>query len=245
MNINKLSHAYIASGEQADKVAMAAVCGSRDNIPCGTCPHCGKVLRGIHPDIAEITPEGREITVGQVREVRRDAYIMPNEAGCKAYIISPADAMNASAQNALLKLLEDPPSYAVFIMKTDNPQALLPTVRSRCAMLRSVPEVAESENSKVEAMADEFFKALDSSDLELVRVMFKLEKDLTKEAFAEFLAFARVRAVTALQDPELSAPERYSRAERILARAQEYCDFNVGTGHIAGLICAELMETSV
>jgi DNA polymerase III delta prime subunit len=241
MNINKLSHAYIAAGENADKIAMAAVCDSHNNRPCGTCIHCGKVLRGLHPDIAEITPEGREITVGQVREVRRDAYIMPNEAARKAYIISPADMMNASAQNALLKVLEDPPSHAVFILKTDNPQALLPTVRSRCAMLRSTPEMDASSDSEAEALSRSFFEALGSSDLEFVSIMFKLEKDLTKEAFAEFLTHARIHAAAALRNPELSAPEQYSRAERILARAQEYCDFNVSTGHIAGFICAELI----
>ncbi|MCL2401582.1 MAG: hypothetical protein FWC90_02945 [Oscillospiraceae bacterium] len=241
MNINKLSHAYIAAGAQADQIAMAAVCDSLDNKPCGTCPHCGKVSRRIHPDIAEVAPTGREITVGQVREARRDAYIMPNEAARKVYIISPADTMNTSAQNALLKVLEDPPPHAVLILKTDSPQALLPTVRSRCVTLRSVPEFNEAENSEAEAMADDFFEALEGSDIALVQIMFKLEKELTKEAFAEFLTYARSRAAAALRNPDLSAQARYSRAERVLARAEEFCDFNVGTGHIAGLICAELI----
>ena len=72
----------------------------------------------------------RDITVDQIREISADAYILPNEADRKVYIINEAEKMNLSAQNASLKLLEEPPNGAVLLLCTDNPSALLPTVRS-------------------------------------------------------------------------------------------------------------------
>ena len=75
----------------------------------------------------------------QVRALRTDAYVRPNEAERKVYLLERADRMNASAQNAMLKLLEDGPAYAVFFLLAENGSALLPTVRSRCETLELAP----------------------------------------------------------------------------------------------------------
>ena len=99
--------------------------------------------QGIHPDVRWVGDDGKDITVGQVRALRSDAYIRPNEAQRKVYVIENAQTMNASAQNAMLKLLEEGPAYAAFLLLTDNAAALLPTVRSRCEVLALSPVTQE------------------------------------------------------------------------------------------------------
>ena len=148
-----LAHAYIVAGPAgsgrhtlAAQMAAALVCSAQPQLrPCGRCSHCRKAAGGIHPDITVIAGSGgKPITVDQVRALRTDAYVRPNEAERKVYLLERADRMNASAQNAMLKLLEEGPAYAAFLLLTDNAAALLPTVRSRCELLPLSP-VTEAE----------------------------------------------------------------------------------------------------
>lgn len=142
-----LSHAYILSGPAgsgkrtlAGLLAAALVCDRRGGaLPCLSCAGCRKAEGGIHPDIVRVGDDGKDISVAQVRALRADAYIRPNEAERKVYILENAQTMNASAQNAMLKLLEDGPAYAVFFLLAENGSALLPTVRSRCETLELAP----------------------------------------------------------------------------------------------------------
>lgn len=148
-----LSHAYLLSGPAgcgkrtlAGLLSQALVCSGAGEVPCGACDHCRKAVAGVHPDILRVGNDGKDITVSQVREVRSDAYIRPNEAGRKVYILENAQTMNGSAQNALLKLLEEGPAYAAFLLLSDNSGAMLPTVRSRCELLTLSPVTpAEAE----------------------------------------------------------------------------------------------------
>lgn len=143
-----LSHAYILSGAVgsgrhtlARLLAAAMLCTSQGEKPCGRCGPCTKVLRGLHPDVSVITgpAEGKPIAVDQVRGLRSDAYIRPNEGERKIYLLEGADQMNPSAQNAMLKLLEEGPPYAVFLLLAENAGGLLQTVRSRCEELALSP----------------------------------------------------------------------------------------------------------
>lgn len=146
-----LSHAYILSGPTgigkhtlSRLLAAAFVCRGGGDAPCLTCPDCRKAMAGIHPDISLAGDDGKDISVAQVRALRSDAYIRPNEAQRKVYILANAQTMNDSAQNAMLKLLEEGPPYAAFLLLTDNAAALLQTVRSRCEELALAP-VTEAE----------------------------------------------------------------------------------------------------
>lgn len=144
-----LSHAYILSGPTgsgrhtlAKIVTAAFLCtGQKENSPCGMCVSCKKVQSGIHPDVTVFSgpAPGKPITVDQIRALRSDAYIRPNEGARKVYILENVQAMNTSAQNAMLKLLEEGPGYAVFLLLTDNAAALLQTIRSRCEELALSP----------------------------------------------------------------------------------------------------------
>lgn len=141
-----LSHAYILSGPAgsgkrtlAALLSAALVCsGPAEQAPCLRCSGCRKAMGGIHPDVVRAGAEG-DINVAQIRALRADAYIRPNEAGRKVYLLERAHTMNPSAQNAMLKLLEEGPAYAAFLLLTDNAAALLPTVRSRCEHLPLSP----------------------------------------------------------------------------------------------------------
>lgn len=137
----QLTHAYILSGEDpaateqaAKALAAAMLCeGEGGEAPCGVCRPCRKIAKGTHPDLVDIAPEaGKDLTVGQIRALRSDAYIRPNEGARKVYLLHDAQRMNPSAQNALLKVLEEGPRYAAFLLLCGNAGALLETIRSRC-----------------------------------------------------------------------------------------------------------------
>jgi len=249
MNFNRLSHAYIVSPELADTLAMAAVCSSEtQQKPCKNCIQCTKAARAIHPDIIVVTKpsDKREILVDQIRELKSSAIIVPNDAEKKVYIITEADLMNNRAQNAFLQLLEEPPPHAVFILSTENPAALLQTVRSRC--IESKGSTVTSDNdTDAEEVALEFFSALDSGNLALAAFMFKLEK-LDKEAFQNFLKSSRVQLVSKLkaasQNASATACETLSRADRMFDKADDMLELNVSIGHISAMICAGLMTTT-
>ena len=135
-----VSHFYLISGPAgsgkhtlAKLLAAAILCG-KDNAPCTGCSTCRKVFEGNHPDFITVTdPEHKNIAVKIVREIRDDVFIRPNEAEHKIYLF--AQDMGIEGQNALLKVLEEPPKYGVFLLLADNPEKILPTVRSRCTEL--------------------------------------------------------------------------------------------------------------
>ncbi len=105
-------------------------------VACGKCLACRKVASGNHPDLRFIRPEGRQVKIGQIRELQRQIIYEPLEASRKFYIVTDAERMNAEAENCLLKTLEEPPASSVFILLTANIEALLPTTRSRCQTLQ-------------------------------------------------------------------------------------------------------------
>lgn len=146
---NRVSHFYLISGPAGSGkrtltrlLAAASVCTGAEK-PCLACPHCRKVMAGTHPDFITIDdPEKKHVPIDLIRQARADIYIQPNEADRKIYCIPRAQDMRMEAQNALLKILEEPPPYGVFILLTDNAEKLLPTVRSRCTelALSALPE---------------------------------------------------------------------------------------------------------
>lgn len=146
---NKLAHCFLLAGPEgagkhtlARLLAAAMECEGRER-PCCACPACRKVLSDIHPDVITVdTPERKTVPVERIRALQADAYIRPNEGARKVYLLPRAQALTESAQNALLKLIEEPPPYGVFLLITDNPEKLLPTVRSRCQLLRLAPLTA-------------------------------------------------------------------------------------------------------
>jgi len=142
----KFSHFYVISGPEGSgkhtlaKLLSAALVCSETGKPCLCCSHCQKADRDNHPDIIYVDdPEKKTVPVDLIRKAREDMYVRPNEADRKVYIIPRGQDLAVPGQNALLKILEEPPAYGVFIILTTNPEKLLPTVRSRCTELAMSP----------------------------------------------------------------------------------------------------------
>ena len=145
----RLSHAYLFTGPKGvgkETTAWAFLfhlfCEKDKENPCGECRACKKIEKEIHPDIYILFPEKREITIGQIREVIDFLKYRALEAEYKVILVKEAEKMNPEAGNALLKSLEEPPFYAIFILLTENFSKLLPTIvsRSQIVRFRTIPK---------------------------------------------------------------------------------------------------------
>lgn len=135
----QMPHAIILEGPQgsgkytiARYIALLLACESSPNVCCN-CPACRKIINSNSPDVIIIEPTDGRVRIGvdSVRFMRSDVYIRPNDNDFKVYIVKNADKMTPEAQNAFLKVLEEPPEYGIFILLCENTDALLVTVKSR------------------------------------------------------------------------------------------------------------------
>ncbi|QAT51011.1 ATP-binding protein [Caproiciproducens sp. NJN-50] len=135
-------------------LAKAAVCLAENERPCGRCPGCVKAAAGSHPDILTLDGDGnpRVFPVDAVREIRAGAYILPNEAPRKVYRLLGVHNMAEPSQNALLKVLEEPPENVIFLLTAFSASALLPTIRSRVQIF-TLEDGGGSEEGRGEAAA--------------------------------------------------------------------------------------------
>ena len=216
-----LSHAYLITGGSGEsrgtliqRLTAAYLCegGGRPggaHVPCGQCKPCRKVAESIHPDVVytATAPDKKEITVDQIRALRSDAWIRPNEGRRKVYVITPADAMNPAAQNALLKVLEEGPAYAAFLLDAARPGRLLDTVRSRCEPLALPPEEERADpetEQKAAALAQLF---LTGTELETAQALaaLTLEKPKPDELSALLLEVENQVSRRLAQNPRRGA----------------------------------------
>ena len=148
---SRFPHAILIEGAKgsgrgtfARLLAQAMLCAG-DEKPCGVCSHCRKITSGSHPDVMEITkPKDKAaIPVDDVRAFRDKAYVMPHEGSHRVFIVRDAENLNEAGQNALLKVIEEPPAHAVFILTCENRAALLATILSRVTLLQTMPVTEE------------------------------------------------------------------------------------------------------
>lgn len=144
MSTGKVSHSYIFTGGAgagkkllANTFAMTLQCEEGGTEPCQKCDSCKKAIGKNHPDIIVVNHEKQgSISIDEIREqVIHDVAIKPYCSPYKIYIIPDAEMLTPQAQNALLKTIEEPPEYAVIMFLTNNADALLPTIQSRCVRL--------------------------------------------------------------------------------------------------------------
>ena len=246
-----LSHAYLIAGGSGEsrgalirRLTAAYLCeegspSGGERPPCGRCRSCRKVSAGIHPDVSRTAPapDKREIAVDQIRALRADVYIRPNEGRRKVYVIAPADAMNPAAQNALLKVLEEGPAYAAFLLDAAQPGKLLDTVRSRCELLCLPPEEeqASPETREKAAALSELF--LTGTELDAARALaaLTLEK-LRADELSELLL--EVENQTSRRMAE--NPRRGAQVLQALKTCRQNAVFRPGPGLTLGWLCSQL-----
>lgn len=148
---HRIPHAILIEGEEglgkktlAHFIAKACLCAVEDS-PCLECKSCHLVDVGSHPDFLMISPDGAAIKVDQIRALRSEAYLSPLLAYGRVFVIDLAHTMNANAQNALLKVLEEPPTGVTFILLAKSASLLLETIRSRCVTLTLSPVPLEAD----------------------------------------------------------------------------------------------------
>lgn len=164
-----------AALDTAATVLAAALLCEQDDPPCGECLSCRKVEGGVHPDLTIVDEGENEIKVDAARRISAESVVLPNDGARRVTIIRHAHNLNAAAQNALLKTLEEPPRYAFFILSTDRPDALLQTVRSRCLKFVFAPENAAQQEYS-ELLAPYVRAAAEGSECRLMQAALALEK---------------------------------------------------------------------
>ncbi len=191
-----LPHAILIETQDINKDAIKSaihisktlLCKSSENIPCGKCTSCKKVELNVHPDVQIISAKQgyKSIRTDDVRELRLDAYLAPNESFYKIYIISDGSLMNEQAQNVLLKILEEPPQRVKFIILCKSRFSMLPTIRSRVQIFDICQDIKESTSSKVKSIVESILSAyISGNNFDVMKASSKLVKD--KETFIQVL----------------------------------------------------------
>ncbi|MBE6801055.1 MAG: hypothetical protein E7529_07600 [Ruminococcaceae bacterium] len=162
-------HAVLIDGASEEErealarlTARMIVCENKDRTPCGECEHCRKAKEGVHPDIITIKkPDDKKRFVkDDVKKMVADAYLTPNEATTKVFIVKEMQQMTEESQNLLLKILEEPPRYTAFVLTSDNSNAVIGTVLSRVVRLRMGKSVSAEYSEKAISVVKSFVDAI-------------------------------------------------------------------------------------
>lgn len=209
--------------------------------PCGHCRTCRKAFSGQHVDITLIDEGPDEnIKVASCRALRQDSVLRPFDGDGKVFVIAHAQNLNPAAQNALLTLLEEPPPYLRLILLTQNIGALLPTVRSRCAILRLPTADFEPEPAHWE-QAERYVNAF-SSDWERAAVALSWEKLSRTELFAVLNAVLMLLRRQINPASFESAQYLTVKADRISACMDDLRK-NASVGAVCGVLALNPAET--
>jgi hypothetical protein len=167
--------------------------------------------------------------------------------------------MNVPAQNAFLKILEEPPAHVVFVLSTDTPVKLLKTTLSRCVLIKTtgsaMPELFteeitntdeyESDEDENHLLITDFLASIEKGNPAIARFMLTLEK-LNKAQFSDFLFATRCEVVALLRNATINSVNISNKnlvlVDSLLLKANDFLDRNVNVGHISGYICANLLE---
>ena len=237
---NKVSHAYMLEGGYgtgkttlAFLFSAALCCESDDRRPCMQCPSCRKILRAQSPDLCVIGIDAlpfapgepvpnaagltktKSIGVEAVRLLKSDVYIRPNDLEHKLYIIGHTERMTVQAQNALLKILEEPPEGAIFFLLCENRAALLPTVLSRVQRLT------------MESFSDDVLHAL----------LISHDSDASSLARADDAA---LRLYVRLADGSFGRASGYVHAQKKELTADAAYDAHMGADAVLGILFSDV-----
>ena len=265
-----LSHAILITGKDEAlrkkltlRIASALLCSGEKERPCEKCPACIKTKALTHPDliITEGSDKQKSIKIDRVRELRQMAYILPNEAEFKIFLILEASGMGEEAQNALLKIMEEPPPFTRFILACASRDSLLPTVRSRVSEYFTGEADAERSTAKTEEKIASVIQNIaecltSSSEFDLIISIGALEKDksLFKKTVDELILVFRdallgegARALSANSSASKKIAEIYSQKELLpainkLKNLREDADKNANENLLLTRLCCLLQK---
>lgn len=183
----KLSHALIFEGSSqeirlsaAKETAMAILCKG-DSKPCGNCSACYKVGIDSHPDLHIISKQGAMIKVDEIRDIKEKAKVYPNDGDKSVFVICEAQNMNPQAQNALLKIFEEPARHVSFILTCPSKSSLLETITSRATAYFTGEDTGDESsetNEKARALASELLMTMaNENELQFIKKTAVLRKD--------------------------------------------------------------------
>ncbi len=271
---NAVPHALLITGEEgtekallAEIIARSLVCKGGDTLPCEVCSSCKKSKNKAHPDISFIDISKIDKKTDYIRDLKKDALLRPNDADRKVYIISEAGAMTHPAQDALLKILEEPPLFTFFILICYNQNELLGTVLSRCSHIPLTPvgQDFSARDEGIVSSAEEIARALVShNELSIFKSVTALEKSERNELsaiFRELILLLRdavflASSVSAAPLSALSGELSKRLSEEFLvsdclklsdgfSRALDALSANIGTSHITASLACHLSEVAV
>lgn len=260
-SVDRIAHATIVTAPDQEEclalaldMAAALVCQASGPVPCGVCRSCRKAREGIHPDIIRVKrPEDdkgrpkKEIPVETVRRMAADAPVLPNESERKVYLIEDADTMNTAAQNAALKLLEEPPAGAVFLLCTVNPMLLLPTVRSRCARVSAGGETEERADEATVELAAGYLKAVSGGDAAQLFRWCTVNEGMDGKSFSALCSEVRLQLTDALcARRKLKGLSRKDmlRLCGLMEKLSQYQKVNTGVKQLFGLLAVDSIAGS-
>ena len=231
-----------------------AVCVD-NNKPCLQCNQCSKASTGNHPDIytAQLFGKNEVVNVDEIRKICSDAYIKPNEADTKVYIIPNADKMQQQAQNAFLKVLEEPPQNILFILCCTSAQQLLGTIRSRVVVYNlSLPEFSDEDTKKVLDKAEEIATAIPKNKgYELLKAIGSLtDRGFAKQVMEQLLPIVNLAIKSRILNTDCTASAEILRDNidtqnlikivDIIDTAQKRLNSNINMNLFMSWFCAEL-----
>jgi DNA polymerase III delta' subunit len=198
---DQLGHAYLLVGERgigkmtASREIAAVLLCSAENPPCGTCHECVLRAAGNHPDSIELPEEG-SLGIKVIRELRDQASMRPHSAALRVIIIPSAERLAIPAQNALLKLLEEPPGNTVLILTAPGTAALLPTTVSRCQVIALHPPTDAEVLASVEGASPELLELVGGSPGRVVELLADPAEAARLKEYAEWLSEAESAPLT-------------------------------------------------
>ena len=240
----------------AKELAAAFLCESDGMRPCGVCRSCRKVRSGVHPDVyTVVTTGGKQATgVGEIRQMISECYIKPNEARGKVCFIF--DKMTVEAQNALLKILEEPPQNVQFVIITEKSTLLLKTVLSRSTLFKLTAPASRTTSDEAFDTAVEIARAVPLNiELPLLGATSALVKNRETtsrvlEILADFFAQALEAKYIDSDYPdyitEITRMLRKSSIVKlfdVVSQAQEMLSHNCNMNVLATWLCANIRES--
>lgn len=218
------------------EIIAATLCKHSDiSGACEQCDSCIKIKRNCHPDVKIITPEkdGASIKVEDVREMRSTAYTIANEGERKFYVFAFADSMTEQAQNAFIKILEEPPKGVTFLLLCSYSLAMLGTVRSRCQMFKE-EILSTSQNNFEKNLADKITSAFyKNNSCEILRLCPQIPTDRAKlKIFIDFLIHEIIVCAGNIPD------KRTIEAIEKLRYLSELVSKNINVNMIVCCLCA-------